>query len=73
MEGIGLECLAPCLRGDAIEDAGAKEIDDDRGDDHAERPDGGLDRMGLAPGEPVRCFPDDDTREQEQERRLRER
>ena len=47
MQRVGFERLARGFVGDAIEQAGAEEIDDDRNDDHREGPDRRLDRMAL--------------------------
>ncbi len=59
--------------GDAVEQAGAEEIDHDRDRDHAERPDRRLDRVMRAAEQAVAGLPDHDAGEQEQQRRLRQR
>ncbi len=73
MQRVGFQRLARGLGGDAVEQAGAEEIDHDRDRDHRERPERRLDRMMSAAEQAVSRFPDHDTGEQEQERRLRQR
>ena len=73
MQRIGFERLAGCFPGDAAQRAGAEEIDHDGAGDDGEGRDGGFDGVRLRNDQPPRRLPDDDGREQKQQRRLGKR
>ena len=67
MQRVGLERLARGFAGDAVEQAGAEEIDHDRDDDHGEGRERRLHHMTLVAEQPLGRLPDHHPRQQEQQ------
>src|SRR6185312_12623729 len=70
VQRVGLERVALRRVRDPRQRARAEKVDGDRYDDDAEGPGGGRDGVAFVFHQPLERFPDDDTGEQEQERRL---
>ena len=73
MQGVRFQRLARSLGGDLVEQARAKEVDDDRGHHHPERPERRLDRVAVPAEQALQRLPDHDAGEQEQQRSLGQR
>ena len=73
MQRVGFQRFARGFVRHAVEQPRPEEIDHDRNDDHAERPERRFDRVAVAAEQPVRRLPDHHAGQHEQQRGLGER